>query len=288
MDFQALVLLALKISIMLLVLGIGLQANFQDATHLLRRPRELVRALLAMNVLMPVFALMLGVTLDLNPAVKIALAALSFSPMPPILPRRAMKAGGTERYSIGLLVATAVFSIILVPLLTELFSRFFSFQNRTTIASVVLLVATTVLGPLILGMVINSISPALAERLAKPLTTVATVVLLLALLPILIRLLPLVLSLVGNGTILTVVAFVLVGIAVGHLLGGPDPENRTVLALACATRHPAIAMTIAHANFPQEKLSFAAILLYMLVSLIASAPYLLWTKKQHVALTAKT
>jgi bile acid:Na+ symporter, BASS family len=77
--------------------------------------------------------------------------------------------------------------------------------------------------------------------------------------------------------------FVLVGLAVGHLLGGPDPEDRTVLALSTAMRHPAIAIAIAQSNFPDQKLAPAAILLYLLVSVIAAAPYLKWTKRHREA-----
>ena len=53
-----------------------------------------------------------------------------------------------------------------------------------------------------------------------------------------------------------------------------------VLALACATRHPAIALTIATANFPNEKLVPPAILMYLLLSAITVTPYLKWSKRQ--------
>ncbi|HKW10792.1 MAG TPA: hypothetical protein VJO33_10450, partial [Gemmatimonadaceae bacterium] len=50
--------------------------------------------------------------------------------------------------------------------------------------------------------------------------------------------------------------------------------------LACASRHPAIALAIAMANFPGEKLASAAILLYLLVSVVTVTPYLGWSKRQ--------
>jgi BASS family bile acid:Na+ symporter len=80
-------------------------------------------------------------------------------------------------------------------------------------------------------------------------------VLVVAAIPVLIALFPAIISLVGNGTILAFAAFVVVALAVGHFLGGPDPDERTVLALASASRHPAVAIAIAHANFPDEKLA---------------------------------
>jgi bile acid:Na+ symporter, BASS family len=77
--------------------------------------------------------------------------------------------------------------------------------------------------------------------------------------------------------------FVLIGLAAGHLLGGPDPDDRTVLALSTATRHPGVAIAIANANFPGGKLAVAAVLLYVLVSAVVSIPYLNWIKRRHAA-----
>ena len=71
-----------------------------------------------MNALMPLMALAVGAPFDLHPAVKIALVVITVSPTPPIFPKKALKAGGTEAYSIGLLVAAAVLSVIGIPLAT--------------------------------------------------------------------------------------------------------------------------------------------------------------------------
>jgi bile acid:Na+ symporter, BASS family len=71
-----------------------------------------------------------------------------------------------------------------------------------------------------------------------------------------------------------IVVIVLIGLAAGHLLGGPNPHHRTVLALSTATRHPGVAIAIAHTNFPEQKLALAAILLYLLISGVVTIPYL--------------
>ena len=72
-----------------------------------------------------------------------------------------------------------------------------------------------------------------------------------------------------------------VGLAAGHLLGGPDPENRTVLALSTAPRHPGVAIALAAATFPDQKLAPAAVLRYLLVSAVATKFYLVWNARQH-------
>jgi BASS family bile acid:Na+ symporter len=69
------------------------------------------------------------------------------------------------------------------------------------------------------------------------------------------------------------------------VLGGPDPEQASVLALASASRHPGIAFAIASANFPLDRFG-GFLLLYLLVSGIVSIPYTKWRKTTTVEAVA--
>jgi BASS family bile acid:Na+ symporter len=266
MNLEALILLVLKISIVLNVFALGLKATFADATYLFRHPRELGRAFLSMNVLTPLLALVLVLTFNLHPAVKIALVALSVSPVPPFFPKKALKVGGKDDYSVGLLVVTSVLAIIVIPITMEIFERIGVVPLHMPARSVAALVATTVLAPLLVGIALRAVAPTLVERAAKPVGILANVLLVLSVLPVLFGSIPTILSLIGDGTLLSFTGFALLGYIFGYLLGGPEPENRRVLALATTSRHPAIAIAIAHANFPQQKLAVPAIVLYLIVS----------------------
>jgi BASS family bile acid:Na+ symporter len=266
MNLQSLILLVLKISIALNVFALGLDATLADATHLFRHPRDLGRVFLSMNVVMPALALALVMTFNLHPAVKIALVALSVSPVPPIFPKKALKGGGKGDYTVGLLVATALLAIMVIPITMDIFQRIAGVPLQMPARSVAVLVFTTVLAPLLAGIALRAVAPSLAERSVKPIGILATVLLLLSLLPVLFGSIRTILSLVGNGALVCFAGFALVGYFVGHWLGGPEFENRSVLALATASRHPGIAAAIAHANFPEQKLAVPAIVLYLLVS----------------------
>jgi len=281
MSMTAIILLVLKASIILSVFAIGLKATFADATFLFRRPGHLLRALLSMNVLMPLVALALGAPFDLHPAVKIALVVISVSPIPPILPNKALKAGGKEDYTIGLLVATSALSIIFIPITMEIFEKITGVPLSMGASSVAVLVLTTILAPLLAGIAVRRIAHTFAERAAKPVAVIASVLLALSALPVLIGAGRAVFSVIGDGTMLSLAVFALAGFVVGHLLGGPEPDNRPVLALATASRHPAVALAIAHANFPEQKLAGAAVFLYLILSGILSALYLAWVKRQR-------
>jgi BASS family bile acid:Na+ symporter len=281
MNLQKLILIVLQVSVLLNVFAIGLRASVQEATYLFRRPGELVRALLAMNVLMPVFALVLISIFDLSPAVRIALVALAVSPIPPLLPTKIMKEGGTESYAIGLLIAVGSLAIIFVPLAMEVVELVRGVPLQMTMAAVAKVVFMTVLLPIGLGVAMHKLAPALSERIAKPIALISGIALLACMVAIWIAAAPAFWALIGNGTIIALAAFVLVGLAIGHFLGGPKPENRTSLAISTASRHPGIAVALAQANFPEQKLAMAAVLLYLLVNAVASIPYLLWIKRRR-------
>ncbi len=284
MDLATLIPLVLKTSIVLTVFGLALNATIDDALYLFRRRSELVRSLVSMNVVMPVFAAALAVAFNLHPAVEIALITLAVSPVPPILPKKELKAGGHASYAIGLLIAAAVLAIVFVPVGVELLGRVLGRSMHMSVSNIAQLVLLTVLLPLAAGIAVRNFAPRLADRIARPISLVAAVLLIASALPLVFTAWPAITSLIGNGTIIAIAAFVIIGLTAGHLLGGPEEDDRTVLALSTASRHPGIAMAIASANFPGQKLVFGAVLLYMIVNAIVSLPYLNWRRRHHAGI----
>jgi bile acid:Na+ symporter, BASS family len=283
------ILLLLKTSVFLSVFALGLKASFTDATFLLRRPREIGRALLCMNLFMPFVAFLLATTFDLHPAVKIALVMVSVSPVPPVFPKKVLKIGCKDNYAVGLLVATGLLSILFVPAAMEVFRLVTGVPLHMSVSSVAEMVLITILLPLLVGIGVRRLAPSFAEQAAPAIGLAASLLLVLGLLPVLPTAAKMMLSLVGNGTLLSFSVFAVGGLLLGHFLGGPEPENRSVLALAAATRHPGIAVAIAHANFPDQKLAVPAVLLYMIVSAILAGLYsrLVAHKKPSLAETPK-
>lgn len=279
MNLATLIPLALKMSVFLTVFVIALNARLEDVLYLFRRPVELVRSLLSMNVIMPLFAAALAAAFQLHPAVEIALITLAVSPVPPALPKKEFKAGGRSSYAIGLLVAASMLAIVIVLIAVELLGRAFRRPVHISPGTIAQIVLMAVLLPLAAGLAVRHFAPSFAERIAKPLSIVARVLLVAGALPILFTAWPAIVSLIGNGTLSAIVAFTLAGLGVGHLMGGPEPEDRTVLALSTASRHPGVAMAIASANFPGQKLVLAAVLLYLIVSALVSAPYMAWRRR---------
>jgi BASS family bile acid:Na+ symporter len=277
---QDLILLGLKASIMLTVLALGLSRDIRDATYMFRNPGVLGRSLVGMDVVMPLFAVGVIAATSLPAPVKIALAALSVSPVPPLLPNKTTKVGGSHEFAIGLMVAASVIALVVVPLAVGLMGHIHGIDAHVSFLTVAALMAMTVLGPLAVGIFVHNSWPEFAERMVKPLGRIASTLLLLCIVPVVIKMWPQMMLLVGDGTLAAFATFVVVGLAVGHSIGGPDPDERTVLAVATSARHPGVAMAIASVSFPEQKLVSAALVLYLLVSAVTSLPYLYWRKHQ--------
>ena len=279
MTSQILIQFALKASIILSVFAIGLDSRPNDTISLVGRPALLARSLLAMDVIMPVLAAMIVWAFDLHEAVEVSLVALAVSPVPPLLPKKQIKAHGEPSYAIGLLVVAAAVAVVFIPFAIELLGQFFQMQVHMRVWPIAQLVLMTVFAPLVMGMLFRNIAPVIALRISKSVALVGVVLLAVSVLPLLFAAWPAIIALVGNGTIVAIATFVLVGLAVGHMLGGPDPHDRAVLALATATRHPGIALAIGTTNFPEQKAVLPAILLYAVLGAILTIPYVMWRKR---------
>lgn len=267
-------------SLMLLVVALGLTATGADVIYLFKHPRRLLRAIVSIEVVVPLVAVLLVTTLPLAPLVKLAIVLMAVSPVPPLVPGKQFHLGGKTPYVCGLYVTIVLLSIVLVPLILAILSATF-FPRVVWVSpwAITRMVLISVLLPLGAGLVIRRLNPRLAQRAAPVVSKLANLFLAVACVPVLIVEWPLMVALIGNGTALAFAALAAAGLFAGHLLGGPDPEDRVALAVASATRHPGIAILIGKINFPNQKLA-PAILLFLLVGLLAALPYQAWSKRQ--------
>ena len=272
-------MLAISASMFLVVFKLGLDTTFAGVTYLFRRPTLLLRSILAMNVVMPVLAI--GACLAFRPSqtIAVALIGLAISPVPPFLPNQQLGAGGPSRYVFGLLVATALASIVLVPSWIALIDVAFTRDVQIPASKVAAIMLLTVLAPLTLGVATRRFAPTAAERIARPVGVVGNLLLLAAAIPLLVLVTPLFWPLLGSGVVAALVVFSLVGIGVGHALGGEDPHRRAVLALATGSRHPGIALAIATINFPARTDVIAVVIYHLVIGALVALPYVIWRKR---------
>jgi BASS family bile acid:Na+ symporter len=277
--------LLINASVLLLVFALGLRATFADVSSLFREsfqsPHRLLRALAAMYLVVPACAVGLGLAFDLPLAVRAAILAMAVAPIPPILPGKQLKFGGTREYVFGLIVAVSVCALVLVPVMVGLIGRIFDRETSIGPGAVARVIAASILIPLAFGMVLRHIAPQFAARTAPWASRIGNLLLVAGVLPVLVKAWPAIGSLVGHSAIIAIVALVVVAIAAGHWLGGPDPHDRSTLAIAAAMRHPGVAMAIATQNVPEEPRIGAAVLLYLLTAFAATTVYgIVWKRTE--------
>ena len=283
MSATKLIGLGIQLSIMLMVFGIGLSAGAARVRPAFHEAGLFGRSLLAMYVVAPLIAVFVALNFELNHGVLLALLLLALSPVPPIMPGKQVKAGGTPGYVLGLLLVASLAAIVVVPVGARLIGLVFGRDIRVPFGVTTQIVAMSVLLPVVAGLVVARFAPGFASKATKPISIVAAILLVLVCLPVLWMARQAIAGLTGNFTLLAIVLVALAGLAAGHFLGGPDPGNRAALALATATRHPGVALGVLKVIAPGDKEAEVAIVLYLLVSIVATFPYFLWRKRARAA-----
>lgn len=285
MDVKALLPLLVQASLILLVAGIGLQSRWSDITATFHQPRLLVRAMIAVNVVVPLVAVVAVLLLPIAPAIKAGIVLMAVSPMAPFAPGKMLKSGAENAYVLGVYVALILAAVIVVPLTVALIGAFAPRAITMPIGIVGMFVLTSVLLPLAAGLLLGQLLPRQAPLLARIANIIAYAILIPVVVLGLYKAGGAIMALIGDGVLVAILATVVVGLAAGHWLGGPAANHRVALANAAVTRHPGLAGLIAHRNFEDSRVMLA-VLLFLLTSIVVSGIYSAWAGKRLAMGTA--
>jgi BASS family bile acid:Na+ symporter len=276
--------LLLALSLGGLVVGVGLNATRRDLLYVLSRRGLLFKAILAVNVIPVTAAIALTYFLPLDLVVKAGIILMALSPVPPLVPSQELSLGARRSYAYGIYMAMVLLTIVVVPISLWAAGRVMGHQAAIPFTTMAKTLTTGVLIPLGIGLGVRELAPAFAARAAPWLYRLSMVLIVLAFLPILVSIWPAIVNLVGRGALAVMAAVVLIALAGGHLLGGPELRDRATLAIASSVRHPGIAMMLANANFTNKGVT-AAVLMFLLVGIVVGVPYKLWIKRgeQHAS-----
>ncbi len=264
-------------TIMLQVLAVGIEAEPSGLLTCVRRPLWVVRIIGAMFIGVPLLAAFLVKISSAPIGVKVSIILLAVAAVAPLLPRKLLKLGIDAAFADSLSAVTMVLAIPLVPFTVSVLGAMFGREMVVPPASVAKTLAETFLLPFAVGMALRAMLGDRAVQLGEWANTISN-----------IALAGIVLLLVGAqfGTILPllwqslplVVTFAVGALLIGHVLGGPDPRERTALAIATVTRHPGLALFIATSSFPNLQV-LPPILSVIIGCAIVSIPYTAWRKR---------
>ena len=166
--------------------GLALKAGGTSLRTILAEPALLLRSLAAMFVVMPLVAFAIALNLELDRPLLIALLLIALAPVPPLLPAKQLKAGGDSGYVLGLLVVSALAAVVVVPAGVEALDRIFHRDFDLPWSVTARVVATSVLLPVIAGLAVARLAPALAGRIAGPVSSASSALLLLLFVPVVV------------------------------------------------------------------------------------------------------
>lgn len=283
MTFAEAVKMLLMLGIFLTVFALALRARPSDILHLVRDWKLGLGAFAAMYVIVPLVAILIAASFDLKAPVKIAIVALAFSPVPPLLPRKQLKAGGGASYVTSLLVLASLASLAVTPLGLHFASWLFSVELEISSWAIARILGIGIALPLAAGFIGRRVLGDRTKPVAATIAKVANALFLVCVLGLLIRVAPAIWSLMGDGTAWALLAMIIAGLVAGRWLAGDLPEDKAALSLAAAARHPGVAIAIATSNFPDAKLAPAAIILFALLNALIGIPYLQRLNRENPA-----
>ncbi len=272
-------LLLLKLSVVALLLAIGMLTSKKEVTYLWRRPRLLLRSLLAMYVLVPLAAILFVSILPLADGLKLAVFVLAISAGAPLLPKKLMGMGADE-YVLSLVITASILAIFTVPAWSAALGPLFGKESHLAPVEVAMLIAKSFLLPLAIGMLVRRFFPNQSESLADNILTVAGLVLSVSAILLLATNWQLLVK-AGWPALLALAGLTLISLIIGHLMGGEEPGERTALAVSCATRHLGLAILVAAAVPGPKTAVFVAA--YIVASAVVAIPYLKWQNKINSA-----
>lgn len=161
MYLPSLITVAVLASVIMFVASIGMNIAGTVA-GLLRNPQPF---LLAMFLLMPLFALFVTWLLPVDPLVRTAFPARALSPMAPLLPRREPDPRPLHDHAIRLQVAASITALLTAPCSVLVIGWVFDRTLRLNIGTMELALVATVGAPLMFGVLVNQYTPHLAARI---------------------------------------------------------------------------------------------------------------------------
>ena len=268
-------LITLTLWVVMFHLGLAIVAG--EFRSVLARPGRLLKGLFAVLIAVPALALAVAKNFDLGRAAEIGIVLMSISPGAPIALRRAINAGGDRSYATALQITVSLLVVFSMPTWIWALDRVYDAQAEIDPWHLARQVFLAQLLPIGIGISFRHAAPQAVKWLQPKLAPLATG-LLLILIPLAIFNIWEVVIGENWRVIVAVVLITLLALALGHLLGGPDPATRTATAIASAARNPGLALLVASLNSAQPQV-IAAVLAYFIISAISALPYVIWRRQ---------
>ena len=269
------------VSILAFMFSRGLRTHVHDLKYLGSRKGLLLGSLLSVDVLVPLIALTVVMVVTPAKATAVGLLLLAASPAAPLVLKKIAKAGGNQEYAVSLHLLLASLAIVTTPLTLSLLSSAAGFQLEISPVAVAGRVGASILLPIIAGIIVRWLFPALAEKIIKPLEILSNVILILVIVVVLSFTYQLIFSL-DIRSYVAIAVMIAGALVAGHLMAVGQPEDQATLALESSSRNVGLALLIASAYAPLEK-TLPVLLVYLFTYVIIRTIYIRYQKVDRSA-----
>ena len=256
---------------------LGLAIVPGDFRWAVARPGMMLKSLFPTLIAVPALAWIVARALDLPRAAEVGIMLMAIAPGAPVALRRSLGAGGHRSFALALQIALSALAVVSMPLWIAAFDEYYGVSATIDPRELARQVFTAQLLPLLLGMTTRRLLAARAAWLEPVFRRLASVLLILLVALVLVDIWQVV---IGAGLRVTaaIVIVTLLGLAVGHLLGGPDPATRTATAISSATRNAGLALLVATLNDVSPAVE-ATVLAYLVIAAVTVIPYAAWRRR---------
>nr|WP_225316445.1 bile acid:sodium symporter [Haloferax marinisediminis] len=264
---------------------VGMQLTRGDLFETVRSYNLLARWLLANVVAVPLFAVVLWFVFDLSDPLLTGLVLISLAPGAPFIPRLVLLAGEDSKQALELTASLTVVAAVLVPVFATGVLVLIELHEGVSLFRFLGPLLLVLVVPIVVGALVRDLRPALATRATKPLARISNLSLVAALAVIVILdpggIIRILLSLVGTGTLLILLVFIIGSIAIGWLIGGPTAEGRRILGLACAARNIGVALFAVTGAFPDSNADSAIVAYTVLMFVVSGGVAYYWGRTRR-------
>ena len=227
------------------MLALSFKLSLQQMTQPLKNVRLVILTLLANFVLVPLFALAIIKVIPLEQPLQIGLILFGTAAGAPFIPKLVQGARGDVACSVGLMFLTMVVTIFYLPFVLPLLLPGVEVNSWDIAMSLIV----TMLIPMVIGMLIKSHSPDVADNWEPVMSKVSSVSVLTLWVVGLGLNISNILSFIGTSGIGAMALLILGSLVIGLLFGGRDPGVRTAMALSTGNRNGSAALIVAGLNF---------------------------------------
>jgi BASS family bile acid:Na+ symporter len=228
-------------------------------------------------VAVPALAWLVARAFDLPRSAEIGIVLMAISPGAPVALRRSLGAGGHRSFAPALQIAVAALAVVSMPLSVAAFNEYYAGRAEVSPLPLVRQVFIAQLLPLSLGMLARHFFAGPAAWVEPRLRRVGGLLLIVLLILALIDIWEVVIG-AGLRVTLAIVTVTVLAVAVGHLLGGPEPATRTATAISSAARNPGLALLVATLNAAVPAIT-ATVLAYFVIAALTLIPYVAWRRR---------